>query len=238
MRWGVVVFPGSNDDRDALRAAERVLGDEAVALWHKDRTLGGADCVVLPGGFSYGDYLRCGALAKFSPIMDAVARHAREGGLVLGICNGFQILCEAGLLPGALIANRSLSFVCDLVTVRVEATDTPFTHRYQPGEILEVPIAHGDGRYVTDERTVAELEATGRVVWRYVRDNPNGSTHDIAGVCNAGRNVVGIMPHPERRTAPVLGGEDGARVFHSMEARHATQHAGDVRAVGDRHLRV
>ena len=238
MRWGVVVFPGSNDDRDALRAAERVLGDEAVALWHKDRTLGGADCVVLPGGFSYGDYLRCGALAKFSPIMDAVARHAREGGLVLGICNGFQILCEAGLLPGGLMRNARLRFLSRLVRVHVEATDTPFTCGYEPGAVLELPIAHGEGRYVVDARTAAELEAGGRVVWRYTGENPNGSTNAIAGVSSPGRNVVGIMPHPERRNAPVLGGEDGARVFLSMEARYATQHAVDMRAVGDRHLRV
>ena len=151
MRWGVVVFPGSLDDRDTLRAARRVLGDEAVALWHKDRELGGVDCVVLPGGFSYGDYLRCGAMAKCSPIMEAVARHARDGGLVLGICNGFQILCEAGLLPGALVRNRSLSFVCDLVTVRVEATDTFLTQGYRAGEVLELPVKHGEGCYVADE---------------------------------------------------------------------------------------
>ena len=226
MRWGVVVFPGSNDDRDALRAAERVLGDEAVALWHKDRTLGGADCVVLPGGFSYGDYLRCGALAKFSPIMDAVARHAREGGLVLGICNGFQILCEAGLLPGALIANRSLSFVCDLVTVRVEATDTFFTHGCRAGEVLELPIKHGEGCYVADEDTLAALEHEQRVVFRYAdragrptpEANPNGALRNIAGVCNAGRNVIGLMPHPEHACERLVGGEDGRKIFQSVMA--------------------
>jgi len=226
MRWGVVVFPGSNDDRDALRAAERVMGDEAVALWHKDRTLGGADCVVLPGGFSYGDYLRCGALAKFSPIMDAVARHAREGGLVLGICNGFQILCEAGLLPGALIANRSLSFVCDFVTVRVETTDTFFTHGCRAGEVLELPIKHGEGCYVADEGTLAALEHEQRVVFRYTdragrptpEANPNGALRNIAGVCNAGRNVIGLMPHPEHAVERLTGSVDGLRLFRSAQS--------------------
>src|SRR5919197_5754578 len=157
MRWGVVVFPGSNDDRVALRVAERILGDAAVALWHKDRDLRGADCVILPGGFSYGDYLRCGALARFSPIMEAVERHAQDGGLVLGICNGFQILCEVGLLPGALVRNRSLSFVCDTVTVRVETTDTPFTRGCRLGEVLALPIKHGEGCYVADDDTLAAL---------------------------------------------------------------------------------
>src|SRR2546429_83908 len=169
--------------------------------------------------------------------MPAVAEHARAGGAVLGICNGFQILCEAGLLPGGLMRNARLRFLSRPSWVRVEQTDTPFTCLYERGELLEIPIAHGDGRYVVDARTAAELEATERVVWRYVRDNPNGSTNDIAGVTNAGRNVVGIMPHPERRNAPALGGDDGARVFLSMEARHATQHAVDVRARDGRHLR-
>ncbi len=236
-RVAVVVFPGSNCDADALAAA-RDAGSDAYYVWHRDTTLQQADVVILPGGFSYGDYLRSGAIARFSPIMAAVTEHARAGGPVLGICNGFQILCEAGLLPGALMRNARLRFLSRPAWVRVERTDTPFTSQYAPGEVLEIPIAHGDGRYVTDERTAAELEASGRVVWRYVRDNPNGSAHDIAGVTNAGRNVVGIMPHPERRNAPALGGQDGARVFHSMEARHATQHAVDVRGVGDRHLRV
>jgi phosphoribosylformylglycinamidine synthase subunit PurQ / glutaminase len=169
-----------------------------------------------------------------------VAEHARAGGAVLGICNGFQILCEAGLLPGGLMRNARLRFLSRPVWVRVDQTDTPFTSLYEKGEVLEIPVAHGDGRYVVEPRTAAELEATERVVWRYVRDNPNGSTNAIAGVTNAGRNVVGIMPHPERRNAPALGGggQDGARVFHSMEARHATQHAADVRAGDDRHLRV
>lgn len=237
LRVAVVVFPGSNCDADTLDAA-RAAGTDAYYVWHRQRDLKGADAVLLPGGFSYGDYLRPGAIARFSPVMNAVAAHARAGGAVLGICNGFQILCEAGLLPGALLRNTRLRFLSRPVGVRVERTDTPFTNQYAPGEELLLPIAHGDGRYVADARTVAELEADGRVVWRYVGEAPNGALHDIAGVCNAGRNVVGIMPHPERRNAAILGGDDGARVFLSMEARNATQHAGDVRAVGGRHLRV
>jgi phosphoribosylformylglycinamidine synthase len=236
-RVAVVVFPGSNCDADTVAAA-RAAGSDAYPVWHRETDLKHADVVILPGGFSYGDYLRSGAIARFSPVMAAVSAHARAGGAVLGICNGFQTLCEAGLLPGALMRNARLRFLSRPVWVRVEAVDTPFTGLYQPGEILEIPIAHGDGRYVADPRTAAELEANGQVVWRYVRDNPNGSTNDIAGICTAGRNVVGIMPHPERRTAPILGGDDGARVFQSMEAGNATQHAVDVRAVGDRHLRV
>jgi phosphoribosylformylglycinamidine synthase len=226
MRWGVVVFPGSLDDRDALRVAERVLGDEAVPLWHKDRDVRGVDCVVLPGGFSYGDYLRCGAMAKMSPVMDAVARHAREGGFVLGICNGFQILCESGLLPGALIRNRELTFVCDVVTVRVEAADTFATGACAAGEVLRLPIKHGEGCYVADEDTLAALEREARVVFRYVdaagrpvpEANPNGSLANIAGVCNPGRNVVGLMPHPEHAADRLTGGEDGLKLFRSVQA--------------------
>jgi phosphoribosylformylglycinamidine synthase len=236
-RVAVVVFPGSNCDADTVAAA-RAAGSDAYPVWHRETDLKHADIVILPGGFSYGDYLRSGAIARFSPIMAAVSAHARAGGAVLGICNGFQTLCEAGLLPGALMRNARLRFLSRPVWVRVEAVDTPFTRLYDQGEVLEIPIAHGDGRFVADPRTTAELEAQDQVVWRYIRDNPNGSTNDIAGICNAGRNVVGIMPHPERRTALVLGGDDGARVFQSMEAGNATQHAVDVRAVGDRHLRV
>ena len=236
-RVAVVVFPGSNCDADTVDAA-RAAGSDAYYVWHRNTDLRQADAVILPGGFSYGDYLRSGAIARFSPVMAAVAAHARAGGAVLGICNGFQILCEAGLLPGALMRNARLKFLSRPVRVRVEATDTPFTRGYERGEELTVPIAHGDGRYVADAETAALLEAGGQVVWRYAHDNPNGSTNDIAGVCSAGRNVVGIMPHPERRNARVLGGEDGARVFFSLEARNATQHAGDMRAVDGRHLRV
>jgi len=236
-RVAVVVFPGSNCDADTLDAA-RAGGSDAYYVWHRETDLRQPDAVILPGGFSYGDHLRSGAIARFSPVMQAVAAHARAGGAVLGICNGFQILCEAGLLPGALMRNARLKFLSRPVRVRVEAVDTPFTREYERGEELVVPIAHGDGRYVADAETAALLEAGGQVVWRYVGDNPNGSTNDIAGLCNAGRNVVGIMPHPERRNARVLGGEDGARVFLSLEARNATQHAGDMRAVDGRHLRV
>ena len=218
-RVAVIVFPGSNCDAETLGAA-RAAGSDAYFVWHRDTDLRQADVVILPGGFSYGDYLRSGAIARFSPAMGAVAEHARAGGAVLGICNGFQILCEAGLLPGGLMRNARQRFLSRPVWVRVEQTDTPFTCLYEPGEVLEIPVAHGDGRYV--------------------RDNPNGSTNHIAGVMSAGRNVVGIMPHPERRAAPALegGGQDGARVFLSMEARHATQDVADVRAVDDRHLRV
>jgi len=236
-RVAIVVFPGSNCDVDTLDAA-RAAGSDAYFVWHRETALKQADVVILPGGFSYGDYLRSGAIARFSPIMTAVTAHAREGGAVLGICNGFQTLCEAGLLPGALMRNARLRFLSRPVWVRVESTDTPFTSLYDQGDVLEIPIAHGDGRYVALPGVAAELEAQGQVVWRYVRDNPNGSTNDIAGICNADRNVVGLMPHPERRIAALLGGSDGARVFQSMEAHNATQHAVDVRAVGDRHLRV
>jgi phosphoribosylformylglycinamidine synthase len=233
-RVAVVVFPGSNCEAETVDAA-RAAGSDAYFVWHRDTDLRQADAVILPGGFSYGDYLRSGAIARFSPVMAAVADHARAGGPVLGICNGFQILCEAGLLPGALMRNRGLRYLSRPVRVRVEATDTPWTRLYIPGEELVVPIAHGDGRYVADERTAAELEAEGRIVWRYVGDSPNGSTRDIAGVSNAERNVVGIMPHPDRCYTPVVGGADGARVFLSLEADHATQHAGGVRAGGGHH---
>jgi phosphoribosylformylglycinamidine synthase subunit PurQ / glutaminase len=236
-RVAVVVFPGSNCEAETFEAATSA-GSQVHFVWHRDTELGQADAVILPGGFSYGDYLRSGAIARFSPVMAAVAAHARAGGPVLGICNGFQILCEAGLLPGALMRNSGLRYLSRPVRVRVEATNTPWTRLYVPGEELVVPIAHGDGRYVADERTAAELEAAGRIVWRYVGENPNGSTRDIAGVSNAGRNVVGIMPHPERRNAPVLGGTDGSRVFLSLEAGHATQHAGGVRAVGGHHAEL
>src|SRR5204863_391140 len=237
LRATLLGFFFEEDDDETLGAA-RAAGSDAYFVWHRDTDLRQADVVILPGGFSYGDYLRSGAIARFSAVMGAVAEHAYAGGAVLGICNGFQILCEAGLLPGALMRNARLRFLSRPVWVRVEQTDTPFTSLYEKGEVLEIPVAHGDGRYVVDPRTAAELEATDRVVLRYVRENPNGSTNEIAGVTNAGRNVVGIMPHPERRDAPALGGQDGARVFPSMEARHATQHAVDARAVDDRHLRV
>ena len=226
MRWGVVVFPGSNDDRDVLRAVERVLGDEAVALWHKDRDLRHCDAIVLPGGFSYGDYLRCGAMAACSPIMESVTAHARSGGVVVGTCNGFQILCEAGLLPGALVANRSLKFVCEITNIRVETTDTALTYGCRVGEVLSVPIKHGEGCYIADEDTLAAIERNGQVVFRYAdrsgrvapETNPNGSLNGIAGVCNAERNVVGLMPHPEHAAERLRGGEEGLKLFRSVQA--------------------
>jgi phosphoribosylformylglycinamidine synthase len=219
-RVAVVRFPGSNCDEDTLRAAARV-GADAYYVWHRDADLRGADVVLIPGGFSYGDYLRPGAIARFSPVMNAVREHAEAGGAVLGICNGFQILCEAHLLPGALLRNARLTFVSKPVLVSVEQTGTPFTSAYERGALLRLPVAHGDGRYVADPDTLAELEAEGRVVLRYARDedaNPNGSMHDIAGIVNAAGNVVGIMPHPERAAEPLLGNEDGAGFFTSMAA--------------------
>jgi phosphoribosylformylglycinamidine synthase len=212
-----------------LHALTAVLGEEACRLWHKDRDLRGVDCVVLPGGFSYGDYLRCGAMAKFSPVMTRVREFAAAGGPVLGICNGFQILCEAGLLPGALIRNRSLLFVCDTVRVRVETVATPFTSSCRIGEVLTLPIKHGEGCYVADADTLAEIESGRRVVVRYVdaageptaAANPNGSLNNIAGVCNAGGNVVGLMPHPEHAVEALLGGEHGRKLLVGASARPA-----------------
>jgi phosphoribosylformylglycinamidine synthase I len=224
VKWGVVTFPGSLDDRDTLYALRDVLEQDAQILWHKDRDLKGVDCVVLPGGFSYGDYLRCGAMARFSPIMESVVSFARRGGLVLGICNGFQILCEAHLLPGALTRNRSLSFICDRVTLRVENTGTPFTCAARDGELLRLPIKHGEGLYVAGEDDLARMEDRGQVLLRYVDGrgdasdgaNLNGSTHSIAGVANENFNVFGLMPHPEHAVEPMLGGEDGRTIFRSI----------------------
>lgn len=215
MRFGVIAFPGSNCDHDAWYATSRNLGQEAEYIWHDSRSLGNVEAVILPGGFSYGDYLRCGAIAKFSPVMEAVRKFAADGGLVLGICNGFQILVECGLLPGALIRNRGLKFICrqvDLVTV---TTNSPFTCQATKGQVLRVPIAHGEGCYYADERTLDELEAEDRVVFRYV-GNPNGSLRDIAGILGRERNVMGMMPHPERASDPLMGSTDGLTVFRSM----------------------
>ncbi len=214
IRVAVVRFPGSNCDADTLRAVGQT-GAEAYYVWHRDADLGGADAVILPGGFAYGDYLRAGAIARFSPVMAAVRSHAEQGGAVLGICNGFQILCEAGLLPGALMRNAGLKFVSRPVRVRVETTETPFTAAYETGAILSLPVAHGEGRYVAPAEDLSVLEQEGRVVLRYL-DNPNGSVNDIAGITNAARNVVGIMPHPERAAHPVLGSPEGGKVFLSL----------------------
>ena len=215
MRVAVVQFPGSNCDADTLQAA-RAVGADAYYVWHRDTDLGNADAVMLPGGFAYGDYLRAGAIARFSPIMDAVRTHAEAGNPTLGICNGFQVLCEAGLLPGALVRNANLRFLSRPVTVRVEVTTTPFTTSYTEGDIFEVPIAHGEGRYVASPEVLDELERERRVVLRYVKDNPNGSQNNIAGITNAQRNVVGTMPHPERAADPLLGEIRGGGVFESL----------------------
>jgi phosphoribosylformylglycinamidine synthase subunit PurQ / glutaminase len=230
LRVAVVRFPGSNSDDDALRAAERV-GAASYFVWHRDTDLRQADVVILPGGFSYGDYLRAGAIARFSPIMEAVGRHAAAGGAVLGICNGFQILCEAQLLPGALMKNSGLTYVSRPVVVRVEQTATPFTRGFTRGQLLRLPIAHGDGRYVADPQTLRELEDTGRIVLRYAGEeaaSPNGAMHDIAGLCNAGGNVVGIMPHPERANDAILGNDDGAGFFEAMAAEGALAGTGNT----------
>ena len=215
MRFGVVVFPGSNCDHDASYALGRNLGQRAEFLWHDDPTVGQVDAVILPGGFAYGDYLRCGAIAKFSPVMAAVKRFAQEGGLVLGLCNGFQILVECGLLPGALIRNRSLQFICREVKLETVTTASPFTQGSEKGRVLRIPIAHGEGCYYADERTLDALEAEDRVVFRYL-DNPNGSLRDIAGILSRERNVMGLMPHPERASDPLMGSTDGLVVFQSM----------------------
>jgi phosphoribosylformylglycinamidine synthase len=224
MKFSIVVFPGSNCDHDAYHAAKHVLGHEAEFVWHKETTLKGADVVVLPGGFSHGDYLRTGAIARFSPVMTAVSDFARSGGPVLGICNGFQILCEAGLLPGAMLRNRDLKFHCEHVYIRVEQTDTPFTTLASTGQILRIPIAHGEGNYYAEPSVVAGLEAARRVIFRYcdVRGqltdaaNPNGAVNGIAGICSERRNVVGLMPHPERACEPMLGSADGLVLFESV----------------------
>ena len=224
MKFGVVIFPGSNCDRDCYWAVSRVLGQEARYLWYQERDLSDLDCVILPGGFSFGDYLRAGALVRFSPVMEAVREYASRGGLVIGICNGFQILLEAGLLPGAMMRNRNLRFICEYVHIRVERTDTPFTCLFKEGEVLKIPIAHMEGNYFADEATLAGLKANNQVVFRYCSPegdvseeyNPNGSLENIAGICNEAGNVLGMMPHPERCCEALLGSEDGRRIFQSI----------------------
>ena len=222
MRFGVVVFPGSNCDHDAWYATSQNLGHEADFIWHDSAILPPVDAIILPGGFSYGDYLRCGAIAKFSPVMKAVRKFANDGGLVLGICNGFQILVESGLLPGSLMRNCGLKFVCRTVELRVETTDSPFTSAAARGQVLRIPIAHGEGCYYADDRTLDELEAEDRVVFRYL-NNPNGSVRNIAGILNRDRNVMGMMPHPERASDPLMGSTDGLVVFESMVGAFATR---------------
>ena len=228
MKVGIVMFPGSNREVDATLAAEKV-GADVVHLWHKDHDLQGSDVIILPGGFSYGDYLRAGAIARLSPIMREVVAHARKGGPVLGICNGFQILCEAHLLPGALLRNASLRFASQWVHLRIENAETLFTNAYEKGQRIRVPVAHGDGRYTADEATIRSLEDRGHVVFRYVdrfgnplpEANPNGSINDIAGIVNEKGNVLGLMPHPEDAIDPLLGSTDGLGLFESILARVA-----------------
>ncbi len=214
MKIGIIVFPGSNCDRDALYAVERA-GAEAIELWHADADLKSVDAVVVPGGFSYGDYLRPGAIARFSKVMGPLEAFAKEGGPLLGICNGLQVLTEAHLLPGALLRNTHMRFVCTRVRTRVEIRETPWTSLFTVGDEITLPVAHNEGNYFADERTLQELEDEGRVVLRYL-DNPNGSLNDIAGICNEGRNVVGLMPHPERVSDPILGSDAGLKVFESV----------------------
>lgn len=214
MKIGIIVFPGSNCDRDALYAVERA-GAEAIELWHADADLKSVDAVVVPGGFSYGDYLRPGAIARFSKVMGPLEAFAKEGGPILGICNGLQVLTEAHLLPGALLRNTHMRFVCTRVRTRVEIRQTPWTSLFTVGDEITLPVAHNEGNYFADERTLQELEDEGRVVLRYL-DNPNGSLNDIAGICNEGRNVVGLMPHPERVSDPILGSDAGLKVFESV----------------------
>ena len=224
MKFGVVVFPGSNCDHDAYYAVGTVLGQPVEFIWHQSEDLAGSDCIILPGGFAYGDYLRTGAIARFSPVMRAVEKFARSGGLVLGICNGFQILLEAGLLPGAMLRNAGLRFICRHVHIRVESTDTPFTSAAASGQVLKIPIAHMEGNYFCDPATLAELERNSQIVFRYAspdgRDdpgaNPNGALAGIAGICSLERNVCGLMPHPERASEATLGSADGLVIFQSL----------------------
>src|ERR1019366_5148446 len=217
MKVGVIVFPGSNCDHDAWYAIQENLHRQAEFIWHDSTSLGDVAAVILPGGFSYGDYLRCGAIARFSPVLQAIRKFAADGGLVLGICNGFQILVEAGLLPGALLRKEDLKFVCRPLTLRTETTNSPYTAKLRKGQLLRIPVAHGEGRYFADERTLDELEADDRVAFRYL-DNPNGSLRAIAGILSRERNVMGMMPHPERACDPLMGSTDGLGVFESMLA--------------------
>jgi phosphoribosylformylglycinamidine synthase len=215
MKFGVVIFPGSNCDNDCYYAIKTVTGKPVEFIWHQDTSVKGFDAVILPGGFAYGDYLRTGALAKFSPVMQAVREFADKGGLVIGICNGFQILTEAGMLPGALMRNSNMKYICKFLQLRTETTDTPFTNQLTKGQVLNVPIGHGEGNYFADEDTLKELEDNRQVAFRYL-ENPNGSIHDIAGIVNKGRNVLGMMPHPDRSSEQILGSTDGKLIFESM----------------------
>jgi phosphoribosylformylglycinamidine synthase subunit PurQ / glutaminase len=232
MRFGVIIFPGSNCDQDSYHAAIAATGQQAAFLWHDSRDLQNSDAIIVPGGFAYGDYLRTGAIARFAPIMEQVAKFADAGGLVLGICNGFQILCEAGLLPGALMRNAGLKYVCKFIDLHVENAETPFTNACRQGEVLRIPIGHMEGNYYCDQQTLETLKRQNRIVFRYStpdgqitpQANPNGSLNNIAGICNEGRNVLGMMPHPDRSSEALLGSDDGAKIFKSMAM--ALVHAG------------
>ncbi|CAG5081834.1 Phosphoribosylformylglycinamidine synthase subunit PurQ [Thermobacillus xylanilyticus] len=229
MRFAVIVFPGSNCDIDCYKAVEETIGQPVDYVWHTATDLSAYDAIIVPGGFSYGDYLRCGAIARFAPVMNEVRKAAEEGKYVLGICNGFQILTEAGLLPGVLLRNRELKFRCHPALLEVVNNETPFTRDYAKGEIVNIPIAHGEGNYYCDEETLAKLEANGQVVFRYkAGENPNGSVSDIAGICNEGRNVVGMMPHPERAVSELLGSSDGKRMFTSVLSAWRERHGATV----------
>jgi phosphoribosylformylglycinamidine synthase subunit PurQ / glutaminase len=224
MKFGVIVFPGSNCDQDSYHAAITSTGQQVVMLWHDSHDLQNSDAIIVPGGFAYGDYLRTGAIARFAPIMDEVRKFAASGGLVIGICNGFQILCEAGLLPGALLRNAGLKYICKFVDLRVENAETPFTSACRQGDVLHIPIGHMEGNYYCDPATLETLKRENRIVFRYstptgeitAAANPNGSLDNIAGICNAGRNVMGMMPHPDRSSEALLGSADGAKIFKSM----------------------
>ena len=234
VKFGIVVFPGSNCDHDAYYVCKKILQQDAEFLWHKEADLKDVDVVILPGGFSYGDYLRCGAIARFSPVMDEVVRFAKQGGTVMGICNGFQVLLEAGLLEGVLLKNKSLQFVCKYVRVKVENSGTRFTSQCAQGEVLEIPIAHGDGNYFTDGQTLERLEEKGQIVFRYCDSdgaitetaNPNGSLGNIAGIINEQGNVMGLMPHPERASDPLLGHIDGQKIFKSIIESFVSRYTG------------
>jgi phosphoribosylformylglycinamidine synthase subunit PurQ / glutaminase len=227
MKFGVVVFPGSNCDRDVAMVVRDLLHQPTRMIWHEESDLQDLDVVILPGGFSYGDYLRCGAIARFAPALQATVAHAKQGKLVLGICNGFQVLTEAGLLPGALMRNRDLHFICDQITLKVERNDSAWTQNYEPGAVITLPIAHGEGCYYASDETLAELEDNGQILFRYCTpqgeitsaSNPNGSLHNIAGICNRRGNILGMMPHPERASDPILGATDGIKLFESLLSR-------------------
>jgi phosphoribosylformylglycinamidine synthase len=224
VRFAVIVFPGSNCDVDAAKAVEDVVGEPVDLVWHQETDLSGYDCMILPGGFSYGDYLRCGAIANFSPVMEQVKEAAAEGKFVIGICNGFQILTESGLLPGALRHNHHLQFACEMVPLVVENDGTPFTSDYQKGQVIHIPIAHGEGNYYADDETLAKMKANNQIVFRYHGKNPNGSVENIAGICNEQGNVLGMMPHPERAVHELLGSSDGRALFTSIVRKWGEKH--------------